>query len=103
MQGSWLSQVICRPFKLLCKYCKILLMVAMCSFKYAEKDDVLVNCCCPGWVRTSMTSEKAALSPNAGAETPAFLALLPAGSPSGEFWRDKKSLTDTPSAQSGRF
>ncbi len=58
--------------------------------KYAGKDDVLVNCCCPGWVRTSMTSEKAALSPDEGAETPAFLALLPAGSPSGEFWRDRK-------------
>lgn len=37
-----------------------------------------------------MTSERAALSPDQGAETPLFLALLPSGSPSGEFWRDKK-------------
>jgi NAD(P)-dependent dehydrogenase (short-subunit alcohol dehydrogenase family) len=54
------------------------------------REDVLINSCCPGWVRTDMAGDKAPLSPNEGAETPVFLALLPAGSPSGEFWKEKK-------------
>lgn len=56
------------------------------------KKDILINACCPGWVRTDMAGPKAPLSPEEGAETPVMLALLPpaAGSPSGEFWKDKK-------------
>ena len=54
------------------------------------KEDILVNACCPGWVRTDMAGYNAPLSPDEGAETPVHLALLPPGSPSGEFWRVKK-------------
>ena len=36
-----------------------------------------------------MAGQNAPLSPEEGAETPVYLALLPAGSPSGEFWKDK--------------
>ena len=54
------------------------------------KEDILVNSCCPGWVRTDMAGDRAPLSPDEGAETPVIVALLPAGSPSGEFWKDKK-------------
>lgn len=54
------------------------------------KDDVLVNTCCPGWVRTDMAGPNAQLSPDEGAITPVHVALLPEGSPSGEFW--KKSV-----------
>ena len=53
------------------------------------KEDVLVNCCCPGWVRTDMAGPNAALSPDEGAQTPVHLALLPTGSPNGEFWKNK--------------
>ena len=56
----------------------------------AGKEDILVNCCCPGWVKTDMAGNKALLTPDQGAETPVFLAFLPPGSPSGELWRDKK-------------
>ncbi|KAK7880114.1 hypothetical protein WMY93_033216 [Mugilogobius chulae] len=35
--------------------------------------------CCPGWVRTDMTSDKAPKSPDEGAVTPVYLALLPPG------------------------
>ena len=56
---------------------------------FVDKDDVLVNCCCPGWVRTDMAGPNAALSPDEGAETPVHLALLPPGSPNGEFWKNK--------------
>lgn len=55
-----------------------------------DKEDVLVNCCCPGWVRTDMSGGKGPLSPDEGAETPVMVAMLPTGSPNGEFWREKK-------------
>lgn len=53
------------------------------------QEDILVNACCPGWVRTDMAGDKAPLTPDQGAETPVHLALLPPGSPTGEFWRNK--------------
>lgn len=37
------------------------------------KDDVLVNTCCPGWVRTDMAGPNAPLSPDEGAVTPYML------------------------------
>ena len=54
------------------------------------KTDILVNACCPGWCRTDMAGDNAPLSADQGAETPVHLALLPAGSPTGEFWGEKK-------------
>uniref|UniRef100_A0A3P8SW71 carbonyl reductase (NADPH) n=1 Tax=Amphiprion percula TaxID=161767 RepID=A0A3P8SW71_AMPPE len=53
---------------------------------------ILVNACCPGWVRTDMTSEKAPKSPDEGAITPVYLALLPPGAtePHGKFVSDKE-------------
>ena len=56
------------------------------------KEDILVNCCCPGWVKTDMAGDKAPLTPDQGAETPVHCALLPPGSPTGEFWKDKKII-----------
>lgn len=53
-------------------------------------EDILVNACCPGWVKTDMADELAPLSPDQGAETPLYLALLPPESPTGQFWIDKK-------------
>eukprot|EP00118_Oscarella_pearsei_P000839 m.5928 g.5928 ORF g.5928 m.5928 type:complete len:270 (+) comp14486_c0_seq1:138-947(+) len=53
------------------------------------KEDILVNACCPGWVRTDMAGSKAPLSPDEGAETPVFCALLPSGGPTGEFFQKK--------------
>ena len=60
------------------------------SFSHTGKEDILINACCPGWVRTDMAGPRAPLTPDQGAETPVMLALLPPGSPSGEFWKDKK-------------
>lgn len=50
-------------------------------------DQVLLNACCPGWVRTDMAGPNATKSPDEGAVTPTYLALLPAGAaqPHGEF------------------
>jgi len=57
------------------------------------KEDILVNVCCPSPVQTDMNGHRGNKTPDQGAETPVLLALLPPGSPSGEFWEDKKVST----------
>ena len=56
------------------------------------KEDVLVNACCPGWCQTDMTSHAGTNTAAQGADTPVYLALLPQGSPSGEFWGEKSVI-----------
>ncbi|XP_027731368.1 carbonyl reductase [NADPH] 1-like [Vombatus ursinus] len=55
-------------------------------------DNILLNACCPGWVRTDMGGINAAKSVEEGAETPVYLALLPPGvtEPHGQFVSEKK-------------
>ncbi|KAM3863258.1 carbonyl reductase [NADPH] 1-like [Diretmus argenteus] len=55
-------------------------------------DQILLNACCPGWVRTDMAGDKAPKSPDEGAVTPVYLALLPPGAtqPHGKFVSDKE-------------
>jgi len=54
-----------------------------------SKNGILINCCCPGWVRTDMSGPKAPKPVEEGAETPLYLALLPDG-PTGTFFFEKK-------------
>ncbi|XP_041937244.1 carbonyl reductase [NADPH] 1-like [Alosa sapidissima] len=56
------------------------------------QDNVLLNACCPGWVRTDMAGPDAPKSPDEGAVTPVYLALLPPGAeePHGQFVSEKK-------------
>lgn len=56
------------------------------------QDRILLNACCPGWVRTDMAGPQATKSPDEGAVTLVYLALLPpeADEPHGQFVSDKK-------------
>jgi len=57
-----------------------------------EGRGVLVNCCCPGFVKTDMSShnERATKVPTQGCETSVWLAMLPAGisGPQGTYMAD---------------
>ncbi|XP_031664896.1 carbonyl reductase 1-like isoform X2 [Oncorhynchus kisutch] len=59
--------------------------------KTRAADGILLNACCPGWVRTDMAGSKAHKSPEEGAQTPTYLALLPDGmkEPHGQLVWDK--------------
>jgi NAD(P)-dependent dehydrogenase (short-subunit alcohol dehydrogenase family) len=50
---------------------------------------ILVNACCPGWVRTRMGGEDAERSVEEGADTPIWLATLPDDGPSGFLFGDR--------------
>eukprot|EP01116_Phalansterium_solitarium_P021842 TRINITY_DN6971_c0_g1_i1.p1 TRINITY_DN6971_c0_g1~~TRINITY_DN6971_c0_g1_i1.p1 ORF type:complete len:270 (-),score=66.71 TRINITY_DN6971_c0_g1_i1:210-1019(-) len=58
-----------------------------------EKRDVLINCIDPGYVDTDMSSHRGHLTPDQGAETSVFAALLPAGSKlTGRFFINKTEV-----------
>jgi carbonyl reductase 1 len=55
--------------------------------------EILVNAACPGWVRTAMGGRSAPRSPEEGARTPVWLALLPKGDRrSGGLYRDEERI-----------
>ena len=53
---------------------------------------IKINTMCPGWVRTRMGGGGATLTPEQGADTAIWLALLPASGPSGGFFRGRKAI-----------
>ena len=51
---------------------------------------VKINACDPGWVATRMGGTSAPLTPDQGADTPVWLALLPDDGPTGGFFRNRQ-------------
>jgi len=52
--------------------------------------NIIVNCCCPGFVKTDMSSHQGSKTPDEGADTPVWLALLPPESTvTGKFFSDR--------------
>jgi NAD(P)-dependent dehydrogenase (short-subunit alcohol dehydrogenase family) len=57
-----------------------------------EDENVLVNSCCPGWVRTDMGGPNAPRSVEEGADTAVWLATLPDDGPRGGFFRNRQPI-----------
>jgi NAD(P)-dependent dehydrogenase (short-subunit alcohol dehydrogenase family) len=57
-----------------------------------EGENIVVNSCCPGWVRTDMGGPSAQRSVEEGADTPVWLATLPDDGPRGGFFRDRRPI-----------
>jgi NAD(P)-dependent dehydrogenase (short-subunit alcohol dehydrogenase family) len=57
-----------------------------------DGENILVNSCCPGWVRTDMGGPNATRSLEEGGDTPYWLATLPDDGPRGGFFRDRKPI-----------
>lgn len=55
-----------------------------------HRGNVLINACCPGWVKTDMTGRAGMLTPKQGAQTPVFLTLADVGGKTGVFWANKQ-------------
>jgi NAD(P)-dependent dehydrogenase (short-subunit alcohol dehydrogenase family) len=53
---------------------------------------VKINACDPGWVATRMGGSGAPLTPEDGADTPIWLALLPEDGPTGGFFRKRQPI-----------
>ncbi|MGL6208336.1 MAG: SDR family NAD(P)-dependent oxidoreductase [Paracoccaceae bacterium] len=53
---------------------------------------VKINAACPGWVATRMGGAQAPLTPDQGADTPIWLALLPDDGPTGGFFRNRQPI-----------
>ncbi|KAJ4726978.1 (+)-neomenthol dehydrogenase [Melia azedarach] len=55
--------------------------------------NIIINCVCPGYVKTDMTYNNGQFTADEGAEGPVWLALLPNGSPSGLFYLQKEETS----------
>lgn len=59
-----------------------------CELK--DYPDILINAAAPGWCQTELGGEGATFTAAEGADTPVWLATLPAGGPNGGFFRQRE-------------
>ncbi|KAL2462283.1 NAD(P)-binding Rossmann-fold superfamily protein [Abeliophyllum distichum] len=57
-----------------------------------EGQKIFINCYCPGWVKTAMTGWAGHVSPEDGADTAVWLALLPGQSITGKFFSERREI-----------
>lgn len=57
-----------------------------------EGHKIFINCYCPGWVKTAMTGYAGNISPEEGADTGVWLALLPDQAVTGEFFAERREI-----------
>ncbi|XP_022850391.1 carbonyl reductase [NADPH] 1 [Olea europaea var. sylvestris] len=55
-----------------------------------EGQKIYINCYCPGWVKTAMTGWSGHISPEDGADTAVWLALLPDQFITGKFFSERR-------------
>ncbi|KAK2974162.1 hypothetical protein RJ640_021453 [Escallonia rubra] len=53
---------------------------------------IYINCYCPGWVKTAMTGWAGNVTPEEGADTAVWLALLPDQFVSGKFFAERREI-----------
>ena len=66
------------------------MLTRLLALELKDAGDVLINAAAPGWVKTELGGDDAPRSPAEGADTPVWLATLPAGGPNGGFFRDRQ-------------
>jgi NAD(P)-dependent dehydrogenase (short-subunit alcohol dehydrogenase family) len=66
-------------------------LTRMLSAELADQN-ILVNSCCPGWVRTDMGGRNASRSVEEGGDTPFWLATLADDGPRGGFFRNRQPI-----------
>ncbi|KAB1217552.1 Carbonyl reductase [NADPH] 1 [Morella rubra] len=57
-----------------------------------EGHKIFINCYCPGWVKTAMTGYAGNISPEEGADTGVWLALLPDQAVTGKFFAERREI-----------
>lgn len=57
-----------------------------------EGQKIYINCYCPGWVKTAMTGWAGHTSPEEGADTAVWLALLPDQCITGKFFAERREI-----------
>ncbi|XP_057514650.1 uncharacterized protein LOC130796333 [Actinidia eriantha] len=68
------------------------LMAKMLSDR-PEGHKIYINCYCPGWVKTAMTGWAGHTSPEEGADTAVWLALLPDQAVTGKFFAERREVS----------
>eukprot|EP00670_Eutreptiella_braarudii_P002828 CAMPEP_0174304606 /NCGR_PEP_ID=MMETSP0809-20121228/60892_1 /TAXON_ID=73025 ORGANISM="Eutreptiella gymnastica-like, Strain CCMP1594" /NCGR_SAMPLE_ID=MMETSP0809 /ASSEMBLY_ACC=CAM_ASM_000658 /LENGTH=268 /DNA_ID=CAMNT_0015410875 /DNA_START=33 /DNA_END=836 /DNA_ORIENTATION=- len=63
--------------------------LTMMLARQLQPRNIAVNAMCPGYCSTDMSSHRGHRSPAQGADTAIYLALIPAPSPTGQFWYDR--------------
>lgn len=67
------------------------MLTRLLALELKDAPDVLVNAAAPGWVKTELGGDDAPRTTEEGAKTPVWLATLPAGGPTGGFFKDEQA------------